>query len=811
MKITPKKNFSKLLLEGLKAKHCSQKQLAQILKRDPSTISLWLIGKQVPRIDDEITIKGIAKFLDTTPKEVKDVIVREKYESHDVTLAAKSLIKVQNKRELRESFPEYYEALRKRIVHCVSQRGTISIMGENEALRAEGANIDEKTIRKIIKELTESIRDPLINTSQDDHLSTMDLPRFQQTYKGVPWIRDAIRRVCRDLDGHFSENIIEEILTTDLLEIIRNTLTQSIPKKSKQSLELAKISESILDMMIKIRFFVENSDNEGNKTVSQHYEFSSEFLINRLFGISFSISNFDFLFDGGLLMPIGTGQTLLIKGSAGTGKTTLALQIAASMASNGNLSVYLSAEEELSFLLERLSFIGCFRKGGTRSDKEPLTIQNNDSEFNLLCSNFIDDQIVSSIDHLTSSGNKKGVMLLISIPNRNDFFEKNNKLLSNLSGLLDRFNSQSVYSCFIIDSLDALANKRERKTFEKIFNFAKKNRNLSVFLSESYDESKLPVEPTNRPHLIQDFLVDTVIHLDYLTRIGFKERIIEIEKCRCQNHIRGRHMFSIQSQEGVTIYPSVQALLSVWRKRKRPDQILESERWALDEHFQSLCYGDIMRASANLLKGGPSTFKLLLGLSFLASEFWIKDREISPVLLVSLREDEAALMRVVRSHPQLKPLCIEENDSYRFNPLFNVVYSPPDYHTAERFIHKLRIILRKIREKYDKRVSRVLFSNIDQLFISSPLFSEERLFLGGIIELFKKEGVTSLFISVGKTEIAQIENMFETIIYTSIPTQIDSQAQKAVEIEIRSGAFNEDREVKRLSRSDKGKLELTSL
>lgn len=811
MQITPEEKFSKLLLEGLKTNHCSQKQLAQTLKRDPSTISLWLVGKQVPRIDDEITIKGIAKFLGITAKDVKDVIAREKYESHDITLALKPLFKVQNKKELRESFPEYYEALSRRVAHCVSQRGTISIMGENEALKAEGANIDEKAIRQIIKELTENIRDHLADKPQEDHVSTIDLSRFQQTYKDIPWIRDAIRRVCKDLEIYFSENIIEEVLITDLLEVIRSTLTQSISKESKQPFTLGEIAKSILDMMIKIRFLIKNPDKNGNETVSQLYEFSSEFLINRLFGISFSISNFDFLFDGGLLMPIGTGQTLLIKGSAGTGKTTLALQIAASMASNGNLSVYLSAEEELSFLLERLSFIGCFRKGDTQSDNELLTMQNNDSEFNLLCSNFIDDQIVSSIDHLTSNGKKKGVMLLISIPNRNDFFEKNNRLLSNLSGLLDRFNNQSAYSCFVIDSLDALANNRERRTFEKIFNFAKKNRNLSVFLSESYDESKLPVDPAKGSHLIQDFLVDTVIHLDYLTRIGFKERIIEIEKCRCQNHIRGRHMFSIQSQYGVTIYPSVQALLSVWRKRKRPDQILESERWMLDENSQSLCYGDIMSASANLLKGGPSTFKLLLGLSFLASEFLNKEKEISPVLLVSLREDEAALMRMVRSHPQLSSLCIEEKDSCRFNPLFNVVYSPPDYHTAERFIHKLRIILRTIRDKHQKRVSRVLFSNIDQLFISSPLFSEERLFLGGIIELFKKEGVTSLFISVGKMEIAQVENMFETIIYTSTSAQLDGQAQKAVEIEIRSGAFNEDRVVKRLSRDNKGILELTSL
>src|SRR6185295_17168619 len=109
-------------------------------------------------------------------------------------------------------------------------------------------------------------------------------------------------------------------------------------------------------------------------------------IINSLFGINIQIPGLDFLLYRGLLQPTTTGLTVAIKGNPGTGKTMLSLQLAASVAAEGHLAVYLSAEEDLNLLTGRLSYAGY--KQIPRLEKPYLrTATRGSQEFSLLTYN----------------------------------------------------------------------------------------------------------------------------------------------------------------------------------------------------------------------------------------------------------------------------------------------------------------------------------------------------------------------------------------------------------------------------------------
>jgi len=52
--------------------------------------------------------------------------------------------------------------------------------------------------------------------------------------------------------------------------------------------------------------------------------------------------------------------------------------------------------------------------------------------------------------------------------------------------------------------------------------------------------------------LDEEFVADTVIRLDSITTRNYERRVLKVEKCRGQSHIRGQHHYSIRSGKGST-------------------------------------------------------------------------------------------------------------------------------------------------------------------------------------------------------------------------------------------------------------------
>jgi len=321
-----------------------------------------------------------------------------------------------------------------------------------------------------------------------------------------------------------------------------------------------------------------------------------------------------------------------------------------------------------------------------------------------------------------------------------------------------------------------------------VFNFVKQPMSLGIFISELHAPEDAAV--------LRDYLADLVIRLGYRSRRShFRERILEIEKCRTQSHIRGEHMFSIQSGKGIAVYISTQSLLSVWRRRVRKERSFEEEHWDLgpELNLDPILKGDLVRGSANLLAGPPATHKFPLGLSFLASG--LRPDSDTHVLLISLREDEASILNIVKTYPQLCDLL--NGDSSSFNSRLKILYVPPDYYTAERLIHWIREVLREYKRK-KKKFSRVLFSSLSQLS-SSPMFEEEHLYVAALIEYFRKEEITSLFIDTGGERGAEINTIVDTIITTKYDDR-DLRGDRVIFTVGHSGPCNADRRPKYLDR-----------
>lgn len=794
----PTPTFAAAIKQELRGRRWSQKKFAAFLGKDESTVSLWLAGRHGPRLDDTLTLQKLAEFLHTDLTAVEQLLALHKAQGEPEPQPG----------EVRRitSLPELRRVLTEELQHfeqTIPLYTHTPVAAVQDKLLEEGYAVDEALLTKFLSALEswEAKQHALIrgkqHSTQHDlalrHFSetipeAQLLDRLQQDFRGDIWFRDTIRQLCSRLNAAFSDTT-EEALPVHVLSAL---LAESLPNQLGQTYD--NILKALLQACTTLGLLVIN----GEGIIQRRWRLSPEFIINRLFGINLHMPGLDFLLDGGLLPPTTAGMTMLIKGRAGTGKTMLALQVAASMAAQGHVAVYLSAEEDPNLLRERLSYIGYAQ---TSQDAYRQVLKRDGQTLLLLASSAIEPGFGSDMIHqLRHVG--RGTLLLVTLPNRAVLQSRKSRLLGQLSQLLQALPRREGYTCYVLDSLDAVYENGGRRLYEEVFNFARHRMSLGLFIAEA-------PQPEDAP-LLQDYLVDMVIKVSYRRRMAtFTERILEIEKCRTQNHIRGEHMFSIHSGEGITVYPSVQALLSVWRRRIRRAQLGVPESWSLDSDFDfdRVLRGDVVQGSTILLSGTPATRKLPLGLAFLASG--LRARPETQVLLISLREDAASLLRMIHTYPQFHDLL--DSQTAALSPHLTVLHFPPDYFTAERFLHWIQQTLQQL-QRSQRVVSRALFSNLSQLGYNSPMFPEERLFIAALIELFKKEDITSLFIDVGSNQDIEIHNIFDTLLFTH--RDVRNGTDRVLLTVSHSGPGNADRtpqELDRRAEHDYGRLVLREL
>jgi len=222
------------------------------------------------------------------------------------------------------------------------------------------------------------------------------------------------------------------------------------------------------------------------------------------------VEGFDELVDGG----IPSGNTVLISGPAGSGKTIFSLEFIVKGAEKGEKGIYLSLEE---------------------SEENLVKICN---QFGWDIKKYLDNDIVRILRY--DPYRYENVMEI---------------LLTNLREL----NAKRI----VIDSVSAMnlyiQDIREiRKTLVDIQNLTNENKAVSFLVSE------IPADNLRKisSYGVEEFVCDGIIVLYYLQAQTEFTRSILVWKMRASNHSRKIHPFKI-TNNGIKIYPREEAFVKI--------------------------------------------------------------------------------------------------------------------------------------------------------------------------------------------------------------------------------------------------------
>jgi KaiC/GvpD/RAD55 family RecA-like ATPase len=762
----PENTLPEALSAAITARGHKQSEAARILQRNESTISLYMSGKQVPSLRDGQLIQKLAEYIKVPAEEIQRLIENQRRNMVIPRSGAQPRIKITTAEVLRQAVAHlglWTRLARFRDDPTAQQ----DVMLEQNYLVDKGLfsklNLADATLKDNRSESLTRLLEPGLRHANDSALLNDYLRRFARDR----WIRTAVRQVCVELNRAFESAKLDELPTAEVLDATTCAVRESLLSESNspltaQTLQAAQQhARALLLAVCNVRYLEENTTG----TYRRRWKLYANFLINKLLGVPLHIEGLDFLLDGGLLLPSAGGLPVLIEGEAGSGKTMLALQMAASLASHSFLVIYLAAEERLESLVDRFMFMGFRPRPSShaefmfsrslrpRNPADPPDQQDVNRppgerlEFHFSTS--LPKRSAKEIEKSLQTG-KPGWIILSVIPNRREFWDDDSSFLRSVSDLLSDLGARTaIPRCLVVDSLDSVGSiADDRLSEEKAFRFVREQAEVSFLISgKQRSENTVP----HRRHLC-----DLHFLLEHRVRTNdFDERTIEVVKSRSQSHMRGRHQMAIHGDRGIAVYPSVQAFLSVNRRRIRFRDDARPFRWeapgiGLDEMLAN----DVVAGDSILLAGPPATHKFPLGLSFLAAG--VVESADQPVMLISLRQDEPTVLRMVREYPQFLGLL----EAHKKGNL-TVIYEPPDYYTAERFLHWIRREFRRSQ----KRFSRVLFSTLNQLAYNSPMFGEEKLLVAALIELFRSNGATSLFLSSNRKQ-DEIENIFDAILFT---------------------------------------------
>lgn len=232
--------------------------------------------------------------------------------------------------------------------------------------------------------------------------------------------------------------------------------------------------------------------------------------------IKTGIPGFDELFENG----IPRGNSVLVAGGAGSGKTIFCLQTLFNHAQNGEKCLYMSFEESEEKLIHHMEDFGW--------DPHPLIKKGN-----LLIKRFNPFDITRSVDALLMKA--KG------------------ELLIDIEPII--FPEGFSPDIIVLDSLTAIASafmEKEdsyRAYIEQLFRFFESIKATSLLITETEQVPKIFSASG-----VEEFLADGVIVLYSIKRGNIRENAIEVLKMRGEKHQKKIVAMQI-SDNGIVVYP----------------------------------------------------------------------------------------------------------------------------------------------------------------------------------------------------------------------------------------------------------------
>jgi KaiC/GvpD/RAD55 family RecA-like ATPase/transcriptional regulator with XRE-family HTH domain len=461
---------------------------------------------------------------------------------------------------------------------------------------------------------------------------------------------------------------------------------------------------------------------ELDQCVSLMYPFDATFLLARMFGAVSDIPGLDFVFRGGILPNHDRGLSMTVFGNPGSGKTILALELAADIAARGGLAVYLTMEESPNSIAERLD------------------------TFNL-ATRLSFDLLVNSIHPhhqlrlLAQEGRRSGVLVICQVAGFKEV-----PLKSLLDEIDEAADGRWRRKALVVDNVSSLlfgGEQRDhsytgvpREQLDRLVKYVEDRRYMGILLAEG-DQSDCALAG------VSAMVIEMGMQSDRRTRT------FEVRKCRHQNFHQGVHTFKIRDGHGVRIYPAASAIRSTLRMRNRG---LPSQVRSIDLASQSGTEELEVREKSTALVIGPA----MSGKTCLVSQWLyaptVPVGSISPAafqelprgtLAVSFRTNEA-LYRAHLAH-HLKYSCPALNDNARKIANRNLRwFVPGDDFTSEQLLDSIWSFIRQGRRD-GAPIDRIAFDEIEAVGRLFPRIHQDDLFWATLVELVTTEPVSTLF------------------------------------------------------------------
>lgn len=278
-----------------------------------------------------------------------------------------------------------------------------------------------------------------------------------------------------------------------------------------------------------------------------------EEVINSVFGVPVPISGADVVFQGGLKKASNSGLVISLNGSAGVGKTSVALSLAVALSPLNTKCLYMTMEEGihdlenrlLSLVPDYLKDLSIFKNYKSKDKKfdwfYPLEIKDNSN-----IEAFTENTLTFLRDNLQAN--------LHSVKDDSENF-----IIPNVCPAL-----------IVIDNINEFLINREDNNdsnfYDKLEKFIHECRKLkAIVLIISGD--KMPQQTK------MDYLVDIVIDLEHkgTGELGEKPyRVLHLTKSRHQITRTGSHVYHLSGLRGFRIAPQVSSQIDKKEILKKP-------------------------------------------------------------------------------------------------------------------------------------------------------------------------------------------------------------------------------------------------
>lgn len=467
----------------------------------------------------------------------------------------------------------------------------------------------------------------------------------------------------------------------------------------------------------------------------------AEFLFSSVFGMRTGIPGFDELFGGGLVLadsdspqPQGLGaRAALVMGRCGTGKSTLAQQLAVEVANKGGVAWLMPLEQSQQECVFSMTSLGLLRHA--------------DCSFDIILDsgNLMDTLAKKSVD--------RGLLVILQADKSDygDFLATMEQNATLLQQVRFRVLVADPINGIVRSEENGSESRRRADTVDALQRIKHAGTNLILVAEEREDFAE--------DFVLEDCVADVENIADLVVRLSvsaedynYSQRYIEVRKSRFQRQHRGRHPFRMRSGLGFEIYPASAAIAAriSTRAYRQPDFPVAFGINSLDAILgeKAIARGDVIA-----FHGPGGSLKTAVGMFFVCG----KDRFAGKVqdgepptnpprrtrsLVIAARDSEASVRYLlgrafVSEHAQA-------HDGKRSTDI-QVCALPKGYIKPGEVFQAVEAEFQRARfEGY--AIDRVLVDNLAHWEMSCPFIANDLTFADTLVDFFRRQGVTSLFV-----------------------------------------------------------------